>query len=216
MGFIAVLAGCASGKPPLHQELGSNTIRVGVVLSFFEKNGIPDRLDAMAAASLETALSSTGLMDRMSSGIGRVMGDDSDEVHIQLLTRDRLKQVMQEQRLQTSGVADADQMVALGKVAGLQVVVTLEPTSLRSEEIKFRKGERYCVQRTAYAGLRIAAIRVDTGAIVVGGYYEGDEESSDCDTRSYRMDKLEPADMLIRKAAQEATESFASDFRGSL
>lgn len=115
--------------------------------------------------------------------VSDVMGDPSATEFLEIVSRDQLEQVMQEQKLGSTGLVDASTATQLGKLLGVKEIVTGKITQITAPGEKttkktFRLKEDVCVRDDGHGKcLRSAEVYADVteynrtaGATITGSY----------------------------------------------
>lgn len=87
----------------------------------------------------------------------------------EVIERDRLYQVFEEQKISMSGVVDENQAVEIGKILGIDVIIigtiSFHPKDEESTK-EYEKSTSYCTKRTVNTEVRMKIISVNTGQII--------------------------------------------------
>lgn len=118
------------------------------------------------------------------------------EPYFKLVARDQLQKIMKEQSLQLTGAIDPSQTSKVGKVLGVDAIITGNVSSYRTQDSNFTEtrtesykcGEKWCsrnyevpcIQREAYVSFNVNFIGVETGAIEVGDSVESQLVAQQC------------------------------------
>ena len=201
IGLLIVLTtSCVkSRRISLHKELRTKEIRVGVIL---EKNRNIDRkYQNFAVAKIEESITESDFMDYFVE----------KKVKIKLIDRNKLDYIMEEQSFQSSGIVNHKQLVKMGKIAGLQVVIIIDPVTISVEDFKYKEKKTYCTSRKIFSAIRISVLRIDTAQIIKTALYEEDEKKSQYAESGYRYDDLLSKEKMILKSLNSISEDFSDD-----
>lgn len=109
--------------------------------------------------------------------VSAVMNDPDATEFLEIISRDRLEQVMQEQKLGLTGLVDQQTAVELGKVLGVHEIVTGKITQViytpeRTVEERFREeGEIYVGKnQKRYVSAIVTVYTRTSGASITGSY----------------------------------------------
>lgn len=191
-----------------------------------ETNGRVDESDHITVAVLE--FGGTGyvnipiwLRDRLASGIPQMIaGRLLHEPGVRVLERERINDIMQEHRLQSSQSIDESTAIRLGRLAGADVLVmgTLS-------EIGIESGGGVGVGRfqlntvTAKVRLSGSMVAVETGELVAAIESQGQSTGSGISIRNIQglsYDGKDFQDSIIGKALDEAIDDFVAKFQTAL
>ena len=118
---------------------------------------------------------------------------------------------MEEQSFQSSGIVNHKQLVKMGKIAGLQVVIIIDPVTISVEDFKYKEKKTYCTSRKIFSAIRISVLRIDTAQIIKTALYEEDEKKSQYAESGYRYDDLLSKEKMILKSLNSISEDFSDD-----
>ena len=164
---------------------------------------------------------SVWLRDRIVSGIPQMIaGRLLHEPGVRVLERDRINEIMQEHRLQSSQSVDEHTAIQLGRLVGADIIVmgTLS-------EIGIESGGGVGVGRfqlsTSTAKVRLSGrlINVETGELVAAIESQGQNTGTGVSVRNMQglsYDGKDFQDSTIGKALDEAIDDFVTQFRASL
>lgn len=205
LAFIICLLSCSTvscvKRIPLHEKLDTNEIRVAVFL--VNNSRLNGEYQHFATGKIEEAITRDDFLDYFSD----------DKVEIKLIDRNKLSYIMEEQSFQSSGVVNHEQLIEMGKIAGLQVLIIVEPVTIGVEDFRYMDKKTYCTSRKAYSTVRITALRIDTAQIIKTVLYEEDKKESQYDEYGYRKDNLPSKDKIILNTLKHISDDFGDDFK---
>ncbi|MBI4518768.1 MAG: tetratricopeptide repeat protein [Deltaproteobacteria bacterium] len=200
--WLAGLAGCAA-KIPVKMTLPAETD-----LSRFRRVAIL-RFQGNGGDQLGNALEAT-LMNAQVNG----------EPYFTLVSRDRLDQVLQEQKLGTSGLVDDSSAARVGKVLGVDGMIagSVNEYGTRDRQYSEVREETHdkktyhvtynCIERTARIHLNTKFIDTSTTAIAMSVPLQGHGRDQDCQRAGTQLSVIDSNDML-RSATDEMFGAFA-------
>jgi len=201
MCLISFTTNSCVKRIPLHETLDTNEIRVGVFL--IKNKRLNEQYQKFAAGKIEEALTNDSFLDYFSD----------DKVDIKLIDRNKLNFIIEEQAFQNSGAVNHEQLIEIGKIAGLQVMITVEPVTINVEDFRFMDKKTYCTARKAFSTIRVSALRIDTAQIIKTVLYEEDKKESQYDESGYRKDDLPSKDKIILNTLKRIADDFGDEFQ---
>jgi curli biogenesis system outer membrane secretion channel CsgG len=157
-----------------------------------------------------------------------------------LVARDQLQKVMKEQGIQNSGLIEPAKAKAIGRILGVDAIITGNVSAYRVEEAHGTEQRQQfvpcggntqclqpvsvpCVQRDAYVLFNVNFIDVQTGAIEVSESPQAKLQAAQCqgDAPAEKrisipgipekpMEPLQSAEAMLKKAADQAVEQFVN------
>jgi hypothetical protein len=184
---------CYNLSPP---ELVMPGVRRIAVMNF-EGDGGQNASDRLVSYLLEK---DRGIQD-VSKGFfsgkakGRTFQEWATTNVFDIVERTQLEQVMQEQKLGMSGLVDDSQAAQLGKVLGVDAIITgsvrhehrdrtIEKTQTKTKKVngeKVKYKEKYqCLERTVSATIKMRVISTETAQILGNKEFSGTEKEEKC------------------------------------
>ena len=135
----------------------------------------------------------------------------------EVIERNRLFQVLEEQEMTQSGVVDENQAVEIGKILGIDVMIigtiSFHPKNEKSTK-KYENSTSYCTKRTVNTEVRMKIISVKTGQII--GTQEASQgySSTKCDEeRSGLTSVSKLTDLCLKDIAYFLVNYFSPKYK---
>ncbi len=199
--ITAFLLSCSpkSGKVPIHQVVGSPTVRVKVaVVKSEEADPVHQRF---AVREFESALR----REPASVAVSRIFR--GKEVDLVIVTPKKVKPL---EKVSPSVIKRE------GRKSDLHALIVLDPMEISYDEVTEKKKEEVCVLRKAKAVVSVTVYDTKGADVLMAGVYEGESSAKQCSKGIKRTDKLPSKDLLIVKALKRAAYRFAKEFWANL
>lgn len=127
---------------------------------------------------------SGGMFSKSEEGKTYIQGATTDVFEV--IERDRLFQVLEEQEMSKSGIIDENQAVELGQILGIDAMI-IGTISFHPKDEKFKKeyetSVSYCTKRTVSTEVRMKIVSVQTGQVLGIKEYTQAYSSTKCDDK---------------------------------
>lgn len=134
---------------------------------------------------------------------------------VQVVNRKDLKKILEEQKLQLSGLVDPSTMVEFGKLTGVDGILTVQTKTqyeTRSYTPSFlglsSSSSKNCAKRLAAANLKISIVDISRGVNILSKNYDGLNSSKSC---GLLLNKLNPPKVAQILAIKDAVRDFYMD-----
>jgi len=145
-----------------------------------------------------------------------------DKPYFKVITRSQLNRVMEEQRIQMTGLTDPVTSNKIGKIAGIDAIISgiidaydIEDGYYKEERTRYvKKGDKKvkevytvrCTERRAYVSFTINFIGVETGNVEISEPVGFEKKANVCG--GARNTQLPPRSQILKQCAQNAIYSF--------
>jgi len=158
---------------------------------------------------------SGGMFGKTQEGKTYIQGATTNVFEV--IERNRLFQVLEEQEMNKSGVIDENQAVEIGKILGIDVMIvgtiSFHPKDEKSTK-KYENSTSYCTKRTVNTEVRMKIISVKTGQIIGTKEASQGYSSTKCDEKRSGLTSVSKlTDLCLKDIAYFLVNYFSPKYK---